>query len=176
MNLLCLYGPPASGKLTIAEELAEITGYRLFHNHLSQDLAGEIYPEFGPVRFGLADRLRLDVFEYAAHTNTDIIFTLVYTDHDEDKKFIKNTIDIVTESGGQVLFVELSAPHDVLMERVGNESRKRFHKLLDQDTLKQKLEDKSYVASIALSDVLKLDSSVESPKKLARKIKDHFNL
>lgn len=58
MNMIFIYGPPAVGKLTVAEELAKITGYKLFHNHLTQDLAREIYPEFGPQRFALADDFR----------------------------------------------------------------------------------------------------------------------
>jgi len=36
--LLVLYGPAASGKYTIAKELAAITGWSLFHNHLTVDL------------------------------------------------------------------------------------------------------------------------------------------
>ncbi len=34
MKLVFIYGPPASGKLTVARELAALTGYKLFHNHL----------------------------------------------------------------------------------------------------------------------------------------------
>jgi hypothetical protein len=36
-TLLYTYGPPASGKLTVATALAELTGFSLFHNHLSVD-------------------------------------------------------------------------------------------------------------------------------------------
>ena len=92
MNLIFLYGPPASGKLTIAEELSSKTGYKLFHNHLTQDLAGEIYPDFGPQRFGLAARIRLDVFEYAAKSGTDLIFTFVYSGDEDDKQFVADAI------------------------------------------------------------------------------------
>jgi adenylate kinase family enzyme len=43
MKLIFIYGPPASGKLTIAEILSERTGIPLFHNHLSRDLVKDIY-------------------------------------------------------------------------------------------------------------------------------------
>ena len=46
MNLIFIYGPPATGKLTIATELAALTGYTLFHNHPSLNLAREIFPDF----------------------------------------------------------------------------------------------------------------------------------
>lgn len=38
MKFIMLYGPPASGKLTIAKELQSLSGYNLFHNHLLVDL------------------------------------------------------------------------------------------------------------------------------------------
>ena len=37
MKLVVLHGPPAVGKLTVARELARLTGWRLFHNHLVVD-------------------------------------------------------------------------------------------------------------------------------------------
>ena len=46
MKLIFLYGAPGTGKLTVARELAALTGYRLFHNHLTVDLAKAIF-DFG---------------------------------------------------------------------------------------------------------------------------------
>ncbi len=39
MKLILIYGPEASGKLTVAGELAAITGNRVFHNHVSIEVA-----------------------------------------------------------------------------------------------------------------------------------------
>ena len=36
-NLVVLFGPPASGKVAIGDELATLTGCRFFHNHLTVD-------------------------------------------------------------------------------------------------------------------------------------------
>src|SRR3712207_8263459 len=36
-HLLFLHGPPAVGKLTVARRVAELTGWRLFHNHLRSE-------------------------------------------------------------------------------------------------------------------------------------------
>src|ERR1700751_4193719 len=44
MRLLFLYGPAASGKLTIARELATLTGFALFHNHLVVDAVAAAFP------------------------------------------------------------------------------------------------------------------------------------
>ena len=43
MNLIFIYGPPAAGKLTVATEIAALTGYKVFHNHLSIDCIEPIF-------------------------------------------------------------------------------------------------------------------------------------
>lgn len=50
MNLVVIYGPPASGKLTVAQELSAITGYKLFHNHLTVNAVAALF-EFGTPEF-----------------------------------------------------------------------------------------------------------------------------
>ena len=37
MKLIFIYGAPAAGKLTVANEIARQTGFKVFHNHLSID-------------------------------------------------------------------------------------------------------------------------------------------
>jgi guanylate kinase len=32
MHFVCVFGPPAVGKMTVVQELTGITGFRLFHN------------------------------------------------------------------------------------------------------------------------------------------------
>ena len=76
MKLIFMYGPPASGKLTVARELAALTGYRLFHNHLVVDALGAVF-EFGSEPFvELRERIWLDILEKAARSGIDgVIFT-----------------------------------------------------------------------------------------------------
>ena len=38
-KLVLLTGPQAVGKMTVGQELAKITGLKLFHNHMTIDLA-----------------------------------------------------------------------------------------------------------------------------------------
>ena len=47
MKLIILHGPPASGKLTLAKLLKDELGYNILHNHLTVDIALEVYSEFG---------------------------------------------------------------------------------------------------------------------------------
>lgn len=78
MKLIFIYGPPAVGKLTIAEKLSELTGIPVFHNHLSRDLVKDIYGDELVQNYALVDTIRSDVMEYCARHNTDLIFTYVY--------------------------------------------------------------------------------------------------
>src|SRR4051794_39815975 len=79
MKLITLYGAPGVGKLTTARALAELTGYRLFHNHLTFDLVKSLF-EFPSPSFGkLAEQIRLSAFAAAADAGLHgVIFTMVY--------------------------------------------------------------------------------------------------
>jgi shikimate kinase len=46
LRLIFLHGLPGVGKLTVARELAQLTDYKLFHNHLAVDLVESVF-EFG---------------------------------------------------------------------------------------------------------------------------------
>lgn len=78
MRLVFIYGPPASGKLTVAKRLSKLTGFRLFHNHVSIQFVQSLF-EFGTEPFWqLTDKYRLEMLEEAARHGIDTIFTFVY--------------------------------------------------------------------------------------------------
>src|SRR2546430_17363295 len=100
MRLVFIYGPPASGKLTVAAELAELTGFKLFHNHVSIQFVQSVF-EFGTKTFWrLTGKYRLEMVEEAAKEGIDTIFTFVYS-KGEDDKFVKHVLQKVRSSGGQ---------------------------------------------------------------------------
>ena len=43
VDLVLLHGRPASGKLTIANQLNALLGLRVFHNHLTIDVAKSLF-------------------------------------------------------------------------------------------------------------------------------------
>jgi hypothetical protein len=176
MKLVFLYGPPAVGKLTVAIELAVLSGFKLFHNHLSQDLAGKLYPEFDGLRFGLVTRLRLDVIGYAAEHDTSLISTFVYSGEHHDDEYIAAVVKLVESNDGSVHFVELRADHAVIIERVTQPSRKKFDKLNDAATLSARLKDGSFDQTIPYNDVYSLDVTTRSPIESAHAIVGHFSL
>lgn len=78
MTFVLLYGPPAVGKLTVAKELAKLTGFKVFHNHLSIDLVETVFPRGTPSFGRVGKAIRELVFEEAARENVSLIFTYVY--------------------------------------------------------------------------------------------------
>ena len=46
MKLVVIIGNGAVGKMTVGQELANITGLRLFHNHMSIEPILEIFGEY----------------------------------------------------------------------------------------------------------------------------------
>lgn len=157
MKLIFLYGPPASGKLTIAEKVSELTGIRLFHNHLSRDLVKDVYGDELDQHYDLVDMIRFDVLEYCSKNDTDLLFTYVY-EGEEDDANVKKYIDIVESNGGEVIFFEIMADREALIERVGNDSRKRFKKLSDREIMRQITTDMS-IYSIPFVESVKVNTS-----------------
>ena len=161
MKLIFIYGPPASGKLTIAEILSERTGIPLFHNHLSRDLVKDIYGDKLRDNYELVDRIRFDVLDYCSKNQTDLIFTYVYEGEDDDEN-VRQFIDIIEKNNGEVVFVELTAKKEDLISRVDNESRMMFKKLTDPGVMEKITQDMS-VYSIPFVSSLKINTSQLSP-------------
>lgn len=174
MRLLFLYGPPASGKLTIAEKLSDLTKIPLFHNHLSRDLVKDIYGKDLLKHYGLVDQIRLDVLSYCASQGTDLIFTYVYGGKFDDNNVRKLTESVVGQ-GGEVIFIELTADKDDLIKRVDNESRKRFKKLTDTETMAKITEDMS-IYSIPFVQPIRINTSKMNPDEAANLIVSQLNL
>ncbi|HEV3381064.1 MAG TPA: AAA family ATPase [Trebonia sp.] len=173
MNLVYIYGPPASGKLTVAERLSELTGFPLFHNHLTVNVLRTIFP-FGTKPYtDVTHKIRQDVFETAAEAGISLVFTNNSAWAAPDPRarfagFADSVRTIVEDRGGRVLFVRLTASQAVLEERLSSESRVSLQKLVDIERLRE------LVADIDLSslhaDDLVIDTGNVSPEDAAKVI------
>jgi chloramphenicol 3-O-phosphotransferase len=128
MKLIFIHGAPAVGKLTVARELASLTGFRLFHNHLTVDLVSSLFP-FGSEPFILLrEQIWLAAFAEAARQNLSLIFTF-NPERTVRERFIQDAIEAVEAAGGKVVFVELTCVEEELERRMEDASRKKFGKL-----------------------------------------------
>jgi shikimate kinase len=170
MRLVFIYGPPASGKLTVATELAKLTGFKLFHNHISIQFVQSIF-DFGTKTFWrLIGKYRLNMLETAAKEGIDTIFTFVYSKSDEDDRFVKQVVQRVRSHGGQVHFVRLYCDREELARRVNASQRKRMGKVSTEETLSDLFRRYNLDSEIPFRKSLSIDTTSQSPKIVARLI------
>jgi hypothetical protein len=74
-TLIYIYGPPASGKLTVATRLSELTGIPLFHNHLTVNAVTPIFAFGSPPFTEAVQAMRRGVFKAAAKAGVSLIYT-----------------------------------------------------------------------------------------------------
>jgi hypothetical protein len=125
MHFVCIFGPPAVGKMTVGHELGRLTGFKLFHNHMTIEPFLGIF-EFGSPSFNrLSAELRRRVVEEALTSGLPgLVFTFVWgLELADDRDFMARFVDMVEGAGGRVSFVELFAPLEVRMARNGTEFR-----------------------------------------------------
>ncbi|HJP96388.1 MAG TPA: AAA family ATPase [Candidatus Saccharimonadales bacterium] len=178
MKLLFLYGPPAAGKYTVGSELAERTGYKLFHNHMTVDISRALFGETqnnGARASALKDQLRLDVIRTAAEQNINLIFTLAYTRGASDQ-FVYDVVKTVTDNKGCVCFVQLHAPRQVLYSRIGNTSRHLLGKPSTREHLEEKFARGGLDLPVLFTNNLRLDTSQLQPTEAAQRVITHFHL
>lgn len=145
MKLIFLHGLPGVGKLSVARELAKLTGFRIFHNHLAVDLVEAVF-EFGSLPFvELREKVWLEVFSQAAEANLNgLIFTFAF-DRTVRGDFIENTREVIESSGGEILFVELRCSTEELERRIKHPSRRRFGKLNSVEQFRELKEAGAFV-------------------------------
>jgi hypothetical protein len=175
MDLLFLHGPAAVGKLTVARELAHMTGFRLFHNHLIVDALTAVF-DFGTEPFiMLREQVWTDIFREAAQRNVSLIFTFA-PERTVGPFFIQHTIDAVESAGGRVLFVALTCPIDELERRMESASRAAFGKLQSVALFRELQQTGTFVYPQLPDSRLSIDTSRMSPHEAANKICDFFSL
>jgi hypothetical protein len=175
MKLIIIYGPPAAGKLTVASEIAELTGFKVFHNHLSIDFIKPVF-DFGTPKFwDLVGRLRYEVIAEAAREGISLIHTFCYEFGADDAHFRK-LIAAAEDNGGEVHLVLLLCDDDERKRRIGNESRVKIGKLTDPGSINRPGKNINLTTPLPGRETLILDTTVASPHVSAEQIVIHFGL
>jgi hypothetical protein len=170
MRLIFIYGMPATGKLTVARELARITGFNVFHNHLVVDLLLSIF-EFGSKPFvELREEIWLSVFRQAAESDVPgLIFTFA-PEATVRAAFIISAVETIAGLGGAVDFVELTCPVSELKRRIPDPSRQQYKKLSSVALFEQLHAGGSFSDFAMPEPRVSLDTSVRSPARAALEI------
>lgn len=173
MRLIFLHGPPAVGKLTVARELERLSGYHLFHNHLTVDLVTAIFP-FGSEPFvELREQIWLSTFGVAVRSNQSLIFTFA-PERTVRTDFIENARMTVEANGGQVIFIELTGSDKALESRLTSPARAQFKKLNSLDQYRE-LKASGAFEFPRIRSSLTIDTTDTQPPEAAQQIVDFLS-
>lgn len=186
-KLVIIIGPHAVGKMTVGQELMKITGLRLFHNHMSIELARKLFPPRGEDFFELSNSIRQKVFEiFARGDYPGLIFTFMYAfDDPTDAAYIADLISLFKNNDADCHIVELCADFDIRLVRNKSENR-LLHKESKRDlewseaemrNTSQKYRLNSYDGEkLPFDSYLKINNTDLPPDKVAGMIADYFHL
>jgi shikimate kinase len=173
MKLVIIYGPEASGKLTIARALAQKTGFRLFHNHVSVDVAKVLF-DFGEEAFSqLIWDVRLLVFEHAARAKVPgLIFTWAYS-HPDFLPYLERIRTVMANYQAEICYVFLSCSIEELKRRVLQPDRNTIGKINSIEALEKQWGKKNYQV-IPGTDTLVIDNTLMPPAEVVQQIMTHY--
>ncbi len=174
MKLVFIHGAPAVGKLTVARELAKLTGLPVFHNHLTVDLVSSLFAFGTPPFISLREEVWLAAFVEAARHELSLIFTF-NPERTVNEEFIQKTIEMVEAAGGRVVFVEVTCAREELERRMEEPARKEFGKLASLEQYRSLKSDGAFEFPKLPSDI-SIDTTNQSPAASAQLISDHLAL
>jgi hypothetical protein len=176
MKLIFLYGLPATGKLSVAQELAEMTGYKLFHNHLTVDLLLSVFDFGAPGFVALREEIWLSVFDQASLSQLPALIFTFAPEPTVQSSFLQNALNVVAKRGGEVAFVELVCPLSELKRRLDTPARRQYRKLTSETVFNEIHTAGGFHGSFLLKPRLSIDTSLCTPLQAAAKIAEVLSL
>ena len=173
MKLIIIHGPPAVGKLTVGAEISRLTGYKLFHNHLSIDYVKSVFEFGGPNFWRVVGNVRYSLIAEAAQADISLVHTFCYEFGVDDKHFA-SLISSAEDHGGEVHLVLLNCSDEDRRKRIGSESRVKIGKLADRESVGRN--DIDLTSPYPGRETLILDTTNTPAIATAEKIVDHFGL
>jgi len=175
--------------MTVGQALADLTGLKLFHNHMISELVRQFVPVYGP---GSAEGKRLknlftrEILETVARSDLPgLIFTNMFNfDSPMAQADIQSVIDLFESQGAKICVVELYADHDVRVERTKTENR-FLHKpskrdIVFSENLNREVESQQRLSSRdneqPFNNYLKIDNTHLSPEEAAAMIRETFHI
>ncbi|MFA1735977.1 AAA family ATPase [Lysinibacillus fusiformis] len=186
MKLVLIFGPQAVGKMTVGQELAKITGLKLFHNHMTIDLVSHFFDYGTKEGKRLVNLFRQEIFEEVSASHLyGLIFTYVWAfDLQEDWDYVKQVAELFESKGGMVYYVELEAALEERLQRNKGSNRlehkpsKRDLIWSEQDLLTsiEKYRLNSVDGEIQFPNYIKINSTNLRAEDVAKMVQEKFYL
>lgn len=186
-SLVIILGPHAVGKMTVGQELAKLTGLRLFHNHMSIELTRKLFAHAEKEWGILNETIRKTVFElFAKGDFPGLIFTFMCAfDIPGELDYLLNVMELFRANGADCYVVELCADFEERLVRNKSENR-LLHKESKRDLEWSEAEMRKTSAkyrlnsydgeSLPFENYLKIDNTALAPQEVAEMIRTHFGL
>ena len=185
-TLVIILGPHAVGKMTVGQELAKITGLRLFHNHMSIELARKLFAPNEKEEFQSLNRaIRRKVFDlFATRDLPGLIFTYMCAfDVQEEFDYLMEVIELFKSNGANCYVVELCADFEERLVRNKSENRllhKESKRNLEWSEAEMRKTSEKYRLNsydgeiLPFENYIKIDNTTLAPDEVAKMIQTHF--
>lgn len=177
-KIIVLYGPPGVGKLTVAKQLARLTGYKIFHNQLTLDPVVAIvgFDFENKEAFDLVDKYRLEILGIAAKQRVPgVIFTTLYGGTAGEERWFKQLVGRTKRYGAKVYFVQLMCDIDELKRRIPRKDRKRYWKLVNLKKLGPLMDKFDIFSKVRSQKSVSIDNTRLPPIATAKRIKQYIS-
>ncbi|MFA4930874.1 MAG: AAA family ATPase [Patescibacteria group bacterium] len=175
MKLVYIYGAPAAGKLSVAKELAKLTGYGVLHNHLFNDLVEAVLDYDNEDFFRVVQELRRVVIAAAVRNKVEgVIMTFCYA-HGIENDTLGDYFGQLRALGVEIECVHLVPDIQVLRQRVQGKSRQKYGKLKDPKKLESVLQKYDFYTKIPFAQSLVIDNTDLAPEVVAGRIVEYIN-
>lgn len=185
-TFVVILGPHAVGKMTVGQVLAQNTGLRLFHNHMSIELTRKLFAHEEKEWGILNNTIRKTVFELFAKGNfPGLIFTYMCAfDLQSEFDYLTEILALFKKNGANCYVVELCADFDVRLVRNKSENRLRHKESkrdIDWSEAEMRKTSKKYRLNsfdgeaLPFENYIKIDNTELSPETVAQMIQTQFD-
>ena len=176
-----IIGAPASGKMTIGQELSKLTGATLFFNHQPIDFALAIYQDFTEEMWEFVRSVNFSFLGTSARHHRSVILTgVIDFSNQYNLMYLKDIQDLLNEYHQQILFVELETSLEERLRRNRTENRLKYkplkryvevseREILETDKMNQLNSQKQ---PSGLHHYLKIDNTNLSAEEVAKQIQE----
>ncbi|OFP43571.1 shikimate kinase [Streptococcus sp. HMSC067H01] len=176
-----IIGAPASGKMTIGQELSRLTDATLFYNHQAIDFALEIYQDYTEEMWEFVRGITFSFLGASARNRRSVILTdAIDFSNQYQLMYLKNIQDLLNEYHQEILFVELETSLEERLRRNRTENRLKYkplkrnfeiseREILETDKTNQLNSQKQ---PSGLHYYLKIDNTNLSAEEVAKQIQE----
>ena len=178
---LFIIGAPASGKMTIGQELSRLTDATLFYNHQAIDFALEIYQDYTEEMWEFVRGMTFSFLGASARNQRSVILTdVIDFSNQYQLMYLKQIQDLLGDYHQEILFVELETSLEERMRRNRTENRlkykplKRYFEVSEREILETDKTNQlnSQKQPSGLHHYLKIDNTNLSAEKVAKQIQE----